>query len=165
MIVNVAREAWHAAHADLLPADEIDRTLDQWYDADDVREQTRGSDPFYVAADANEVVGFAHGGADDEGRATLHRIYARKVFWGTGLGSRLLAAVAADLAEAGHGDLRAAVLAGNEVGRAFYDARGFEEVERRTARFGEASAEEVVVTAPLRTLFEGERESTSTRSA
>ncbi len=157
MVVNVAREAWHEAYEGILPAEVIDRTLDEWYDEETIRAEIDGEDPFYVGADASEIVAFAHGGVDGEGRAILHRIYARRVFWYSGIGSWLLAAVAANLWDAGHEELRAVVLADNRVGRKFYEARGFEEVERRSARFGETTAEEFVLAAPLESLFDRER--------
>lgn len=170
-IDTVADASWHAAYGGFLPADVIDAALREWYDVEALRAQV-GRGVFLVAEataaeakrpdaarsldggrDAGRVVGFAHAdGTDDDGPAALGRLYVHPDWWGEGVGTALLRAVARRLREAGHDRLEAVVFAENDVGLSFYRSRGFEERTRRTDNFGGERREEVVVHAPLAAL-------------
>lgn len=160
-IRRVARASWHSAYDSLLPAETIDETVDAWYDPESLAEQVREGS-FVVAEDVaslgeadDALLGFAHVvGNDRRNRAELRRIYVLEEYWGTGLGTDLLAAAVAPLSNGDYDHLSAAVLAENEVGRAFYDARGFEVVDRQTTTLGGVDREEVVLAAPMRSLVE-----------
>jgi GNAT superfamily N-acetyltransferase len=78
----------------------------------------------------------------EDGVGGLGALYVDPDWWGAGVGTRLLAAVTAALRERGADRVEARVLAANEVGRAFYEARGFEPVtEATTTLFGETVLE------------------------
>lgn len=132
-VVRVARAAWHAAYDDIIGAGTVDETVDAWYDPAaleerDVEPETR---PFFVAVDADrdDVRGFAEAvPADEPGRFRLNRIYVTPSAWGAGLGTRLLDRLEAAVRARGGERLSLEVLADNEVGVAFYEARGFERV-------------------------------------
>lgn len=152
-IAAVARDSWHAAYDDFLSPETIEATVDAWYDPENLREGVT-SGRCYVACDEGAVVAFAHASADVDrtaltGVPELLRLYARESHWGLGIGSALLAQVADDFQGAGHDRLCAVVFEKNEVGRAFYRAREFEIVDRRTELFDGAERAELVVVAPL----------------
>jgi ribosomal protein S18 acetylase RimI-like enzyme len=141
-IADVARESWHAAYGDFLSTVTIDETVDAWYDPADLREQVEAG-AFVVVVDEDgdgdddEVVAFAHAVVASDGtRPTLTCLYARQAYWGSGVGTRLLHRVVADLdTDASHEFLSVLVFANNTVGRAFYEAHGFDVVGRRTEEF------------------------------
>lgn len=150
-IADVARESWHAAYGDFLSTVTIDETVDVWYDPADLREQL-DEGAFVVAVDeADGIVAFAHAVVGGDGtRPTLTRLYAREAYWGSGVGTRLLNRVVADLdTDPNHESLSVVVFANNTVGRAFYEARGFEVVGRRTEAFDGNDHEELILRAPL----------------
>lgn len=146
-IQQVARASWHAAHDDVVGADVVDRVIDEWYDPEDLAESTtRGDGRFLVARADGDVVGFAQAVLrdDDDEPAWLARIYVVPDRWGDGVGTRLLDGIESWLREAGADRLRLVVMTDNEVGNAFYDARGYEVVEEREAElFGASFAEYV----------------------
>lgn len=159
-ITAVARASWSTAYEGLLSTATIDAMIAEWYDPDDLADSTAGHPCFLVAvADAgddgtDEVIAFASARPDGDAEAILTRIYARPDRWGGGAGSTLLSRVAETLTANGIERLRAVVLAENEVGRAFYDARGFDRRERRPAELDGETVEEVVVVADAADLFE-----------
>jgi ribosomal protein S18 acetylase RimI-like enzyme len=94
-----------------------------------------------AAADGARLVGYGGGGVED-GVGGLGALYVDPDWWDAGVGTRLLAAVTAALRERGVDRVEARVLAANDVGRAFYEARGFERVaEATTTLFGETVGE------------------------
>jgi ribosomal protein S18 acetylase RimI-like enzyme len=150
-IERVARAAWHETYASILSADRIDDIVDAWYDPDDLSSRAAGGDPFVVAVDDETVVGFAQAVPERDGEeAELTRIYVDPDHWGTGTGTRLLDAVVAPLAESGVERLWAIVAADNDVGRSFYDRRGFEVRDRRETNLSDAAFDVVEVVLDLR---------------
>lgn len=133
---RVNRRAWREAYAEIIPSELLDRV--------DTEPETRiiqrrfdevmeWSGQTYVA-DAGDIVGYAawRVGGDtkefvDPEDAGLKEIYVDPEHWGQGVGTRLLERVRADLPEDVAG-LLASMLGGNEVGRRFYQARGFDRV-------------------------------------
>ncbi|WP_227355492.1 GNAT family N-acetyltransferase [Haladaptatus salinisoli] len=132
---RVARESWHAAYDDILGANAVDETVDEWYDPDGLRESAADPDHDFLVAERAEIVGFVHVAPipDEANVALLVRIYVVPSEWGTGLGTRLLERAERRLRDRGVERLRLSVFADNEVGVAFYDSRGFERVEEREA--------------------------------
>lgn len=166
-IAAVARASWHAAYDDLLSPSVVDETVDAWYDPAELREQIvqSGDDgsAIYVAEVDESVVGFAHvyDGNDERTDAStassdataiereLGRLYVREAQWGRGVGTALLDRAASDLVAEGVERLRAVVFADNDVGRRFYDARGFEVRGERTEAFAGERYDELVLVASL----------------
>ncbi|WP_049971521.1 GNAT family N-acetyltransferase [Haladaptatus cibarius] len=137
-IRRVARESWHAAYDDIIGADTVDETIDQWYDIERLRESATNSDhEFFVAEreEGEEIVGIVHAApsSDENGVFQLLRIYVVSDEWGSGMGSRLLSRVEERLRERGGETLRLTVLADNDVGVGFYESRDFERVEEGEA--------------------------------
>ncbi len=129
---RVARRSWHAAYDDIIGADAVDDTIDEWYDPDRLRESTREPTHEFFVAERDRPVGFVHVAPDDEaGTFELLRIYVLPDEWGTGLGTRLLTRVERRLKERNADRLRLVVLADNDVGVGFYESRGFERIEER----------------------------------
>ncbi len=94
----------------------------------------------FVAEVRGKVVGFATGGPnrdlDTEYDAELYAIYIRKAFAGKGLGSALVAALARDLAAAGHRAMVLWVLRDNAPSRRFYESLGGRPAGEKSSRFG-----------------------------
>ena len=164
-IASVARRAWHAAYGEFLSADAIDATVDEWYAPASLRGTIdREESVFVVAVDDDaagdgadaehtrdgRIVGFLNAGySESVGNVVFSRIYALPDYWGSGIGTAMLGCAARRLVEAGYDRISAVVLADNEVGRSFYDARAFEEIGRQTTTFGGEEHEELIVAADL----------------
>jgi len=144
-VQRVARAGWHAAYDDILGAERVEDTVDDWYAADAVRRDAADDGrPFFVAVDpadgasedapdaADAVVGFAAVTPDGPETSAdaweLYRIYVHPDRWGEGAGSALLARCERTVRERGGDALELSVLADNEVGVSFYRSRGFERV-------------------------------------
>lgn len=141
---EVARESWRAAYEGILDAETIDRKIDEWYDVDSLADSVeREEGAFLMATDAesDDVVGFAQAGPvpeeDYHGAYVLARIYVHPDCWGEGIGTRLLDQIVGAIRNEGAETLRLAVLADNDVGVAFYEARGFERVREKTSDVGD----------------------------
>jgi ribosomal protein S18 acetylase RimI-like enzyme len=146
----VARAAWHAAYDAHLDAATIDGLVDDWYAPAGLSEEVTDDDPFVVAEREGRVVGFARGRQPPETDGTtarLSRLYVHPDEWGAGVGTALLGATARRLPSATN--VRAVVMAANDVGRVFYDRRGFSVRERRTTELDGLSFEVVVLVSPL----------------
>lgn len=138
-VARAHNRACRAAYDDLLP-DEVlagmdpdpdEATVDRWHE----RLQA-ARDRVLVASDGS-VVGYAYVrwtdtkafvGPDEAG---LKEIYVDPDRWGEGIGTALLER-AIDLVPADRRTLKLEVFADNEVGRRFYEARGFEHVDATT---------------------------------
>lgn len=128
-IAAVQVRTWHAAYADLLPQDHLDRRTvalrtAQWNDR-----LRAGEENVFVACDARgKIVAFATGGVSSEPvegfDGEVGAIYVLPEAQGQGLGQRLLRAVSAALRAKG---LKAAwlrVLSDNAPARRFYEKLG-----------------------------------------
>lgn len=149
---QVARESWHAAHDHAVGEDTVERVIDEWYAVDDLRESIAREDrPMFVATADDEIVGFAQGGLTDEGPAdaVVGRIYVHPDRWGEGYGTALLDRLFEELRAAGGESVWLAVVADNEVGRSFYDRRGFEVHEERTVEMFGTEVEDCVMVREL----------------
>jgi ribosomal protein S18 acetylase RimI-like enzyme len=131
-IQRVARAAWHAAYDDILGEDLVDTVLEEWY-ADEAIEGgiTHDAQDFFVAVRDEEVLGYAHVGPHPPRRIhQVYRLYVHPDEWRQGIGRQLLAEVEQALYDRDVQRYEAQVLADNEIGIAFYEANGFERVER-----------------------------------
>jgi len=151
-IRDVARETWHAAHDEIIGADAVDAQVDEWYAPDQVATGvTREAWPYLVAERGGAVVGYAAGGPTDDGPAdaAVTSIYVRPAHWGEGGGTQLLGTLHDRFRALGCESVWLAVLAGNDVGRSFYDDHGYEVHEERTAEVGGVEADELILRRPL----------------
>ena len=86
----------------------------------------------FVARDGTDVVGFVTFGTESEGyaqdvdRGVVHNLYVRPTDRGDGVGSALLAAAEAALADRGVGTVALRAMADNEAARRFYHRHGYE---------------------------------------
>lgn len=133
--IEARGRAWQAAYGDLLPDSALDRVTvdpgdegvrtwrDRLPDADDaavargvrVRGRVRG----YVFVRWGATKGFV--GPDEAG---IKELYVHPDWWGGGLGTGLLGAAVGALPPAVDG-LALETLADNDLGRGFYESRGF----------------------------------------
>lgn len=140
---RVAERGWRAAYDGVLADDTIETALDAWYDLSALRRSLRDDVAAFVAAD-DGTVGYARGGVEGD-VATLGALYVDPERWQEGVGTALCDAFEARARDAGCAAVRLVVLADNDGGRAFYAARGYERVARRTTDlFGERAAELVL---------------------
>jgi GNAT superfamily N-acetyltransferase len=150
---------WREAYADVLPASvldqvtvdpdpaAVDRWLDRLPDADDpgvaYGASVGGTVRGYIFArwgDTKPFVGPAEAG--------LKEVYVHPDWWGGGLGTELLGA-AVDVLPPDVDALALEALADNEVGRSFYESRGFTPDARGEIDIGEDSYETVVYRRPV----------------
>lgn len=164
LIREIAREAWHAAYDDIVGREAVEDQVDEWYAPEEVRAGIRRADSYVVVERDGVPVGYAFAtvDGDDSEAATLGAIYVRPERWGEGVGTRLLARVADDLAAAGAERLSASVLADNGVGLSFYERLGFRIDERGTTTVGRREVEEVTVVADV-TELDGDPDGTDDR--
>lgn len=146
-IREVAVAAWHAAYDDVLGAETVTRRTDEWYDPDRVRDYLEDPD---VAVDVagDPAVGFAlsrHDGETD--RRELSALYVHPDRWREGVGSALLECVEARARAEAAAAVELVVLAGNEVGRSFYEGHGYERVGEREESIEEGVTELVYARA------------------
>jgi len=139
----LAARAWCDAYADILEPETIDAAIDEWYDTDTLRDSLDEADATFYVAEGGSIVGFLRGGLGEE-VAYLGAIYADPDRLGEGIGSQLLDRFEGFCADHGYDAIELAVLAGNDVGRSFYRARGYELVaDREVDLFGETVADSV----------------------
>ncbi len=128
--------SWQAAYVDLLPADflagltdELGKRTEQWEDWLSTESPRRA---VLVAADGDEVVGFAHTGPssdrdlDPDRVGELYAMYLDPNHFRRGWGSQLMAAVFETLRDGGFSESALWVMTDNLVARAFYKGAGWE---------------------------------------
>ncbi|WP_435115162.1 GNAT family N-acetyltransferase [Halolamina sp. C58] len=164
-IATVARESWHAAYDDLLGAETVDATVEEWYDTEslraEIREVAAADGTCFLVADDDGVVGFANAGpardweSDPDGPdAFFSRLYVAPEHWGGGVGSELTAHVVRRLRAAGHERVWLEVFDGNDRGRGFYESLGFERIGSVTESFDGTEVTTLHLAAPLSRLVE-----------
>lgn len=166
-IRRVAEAAWWEAYPGVLDTDTVRVAVDDLYDVDFLREVLAEREDllFLVAEDAGRadereidegtevdetgseagdggVQGFLSAQQTWADEVEVHALYVHPDRWGEGTGTALLAAVEDSAREADVDRLRAGVLSGNSVGRAFFETRGFARVETLTAEVGDETVPE-----------------------
>ncbi len=98
-IRSVALASWHAAYDDLLGSESVERTVEDWYGIEGLREVIDRSDHVVRVAETDSITRFAHAGPrnDNPRIAILYRIYVRPGQWNKGIGGRLLDTIEHDL--------------------------------------------------------------------
>jgi ribosomal protein S18 acetylase RimI-like enzyme len=156
----VGRASWHAAYDDVLGAERVDETIDEWWDLPGLRRAIDDEDSVFLVAEADTaaratagddapgvdgLVAAAYGHPDrgEAGVYELSRIYVHPDCTGEGLGGALLDRLRERLPK-GTERLRLVVLAENEDGVAFYESYGFERVDSRVVETDGETHEEYV---------------------
>jgi ribosomal protein S18 acetylase RimI-like enzyme len=133
-ICEICSTAYAVTYRDLLPAGYIERTIRDFYNADRVGREVHAEPPgwygYQVVEERGRVLGAAGGGITAPGVGELFVIYLDPAQRGRGLGTLLLDHVTAQLRSGGAREIWASVTPGNEKGIPFYEARGFEFVEK-----------------------------------
>jgi L-amino acid N-acyltransferase YncA len=148
-IARVHVASWRSTYRGIVPAAfldnlRVDQRVDLWRR---VLVDHRDRQTVYVAESANDgVVGFASAGpcADEtlDFDQQISAIYLLADFQGRGLGRRLVAAVASDLASQGARSLCLWVLAANPS-RGFYERLGGRAIGAKPIEFGGVPLEEI----------------------
>lgn len=128
---EVARRAWHAAHAPIVGEATVERFLADYYDADSLRSEIESEEVILdvAAADGTDTpVGFASASPTDADDATfaLGRIYVLPDRWGEGIGRRLLTSTEEKIERRGGDRVRLAVVADNDRAVNFYESAGYD---------------------------------------
>jgi len=131
-IQAVARSAWAATYAEIIPDDVQRQLLGEWYSAPALERALRAEDSIVLVATSQQtVLGFAHFVRRSDESAELTRIYVLPAEHNRSIGSRLLEAGVTRLKTLGVGRLTVAVEQKNAVGRRFFQRKGFSEVSQR----------------------------------
>lgn len=143
-IQKVALDSWKDTYGQILSKETIEEVIADWYDIDGLQEQANHP-IFYVAEVKGDVVGFVHATVNEEGKATLHRIYLEPKEQGKGIGSGLYQKAENDLKKKAD-KVELEVLAENQKGISFYQKQGFEEKETEKVELkGEKVEQKVLV--------------------
>jgi ribosomal protein S18 acetylase RimI-like enzyme len=125
-VQRVARETWAATYRGIIPDDVQARFLERAYSEESLRlRRERGL--MLVAERDGAIVGFANIVPTGDHEADLAAIYVLPEAQGSGIGSRLLDAAMTALPDVT--TLWVRVERDNAIGRRFYDAKGFTEVD------------------------------------
>jgi ribosomal protein S18 acetylase RimI-like enzyme len=151
-VQQIAHASWHSAYDHLIGEETVEDILEMWYNQDALTESLdRDEAPMFLAIATDEIIGFAQGGPSDDGPAdaVIGRIYVLPEYWGEGAGAQLLNRLFDTFQAAGHESVWLSVMAGNEVGRSFYDKHGFEVHEERTIELAGEEVDDVVLVRDL----------------
>jgi ribosomal protein S18 acetylase RimI-like enzyme len=125
-IQRIARAAWSDTYADIILPQNRERLLATWYAPEALRDSIRQANSwFFVALADGRPVGFAQLVIRTDGVAQLTRIYVLPAWQRRAVGTFLLRACLAQLAETGARNLIVEVEKDNQVGKAFYAKSGF----------------------------------------
>lgn len=159
-ISTVAGASLEASYADILGEQVREQAVETWYG--DQQSLTHGETRsptesggltetideegtfVVVAEDDGEIIGFAQAslieGPDTVGR--IEWIHVHPDHRGSGVGSRLLDRIEAELASAGASRIEGRVLEANEAGKTFYEQRGYEQGPTRELQLGSEMVDE-----------------------
>ncbi len=125
----VARTAWAAAYAGLIPEEIQRQLLDTWYSAAALKQALGARESMFLVAERESVVvGFAQYMERSAELVELTRIYVMPPHQHAGIGTRLVEAGLAAFGQQGVERLTVAVEQENALGRSFYRRMGFAEV-------------------------------------
>lgn len=141
-IAKVHVDTWRTAYTGLVP-DEVlanmtyEQREDMWRN---ILTNWSHANFVYVAAAADQIVGFVSGGKLREDKpgytGELYAIYLLQNTQGQGLGRRLVEALASALIEQGHTTMLLWVFRDNPPARGFYEALGGQVVSDKTFELG-----------------------------
>lgn len=123
-VQDVAKKSWNATYEGIIPFEIQEKFLKVAYNNDRMKQRLERSFLFVAEIDSN-VVGFANfSPVNDEGKAELGAIYLYPEHQGKGIGSALLQKGINELE--GVEEIYINVERDNEIGKSFYDAKGFQ---------------------------------------
>lgn len=123
-VQDVAKKSWNATYEGIIPFEIQEKFLKVAYNDDRMKQRLERSFLFVAEIDSN-VVGFANfSPVNDEGKAELGAIYLYPEYQGKGIGSALLQKGINELE--GVEEIYINVERDNEIGKSFYDAKGFQ---------------------------------------
>lgn len=123
-VQGVAKKSWNATYEGIIPFEIQEKFLKVAYNDDRMKQRLERSFLFVAEIDSN-VVGFANfSPVNDEGKAELGAIYLYPEYQGKGIGSALLQKGINELE--GVEEIYINVERDNEIGKSFYDAKGFQ---------------------------------------
>ncbi|MFO7926428.1 MAG: N-acetyltransferase family protein [Halobacteriota archaeon] len=141
-IREIARISWETDYPDILSRENVESAVNDWYGREQLGEEL--SYPWtymYVAAENDEIVGFAHAVlAENEGN--ILRIYVHPDERRRGIGQALFDRIRHELIRHDIERLNAMVLADNALGNEFYADLGLERSERAETVIGDERFEE-----------------------
>ncbi|TMT86539.1 N-acetyltransferase [Haloterrigena sp. H1] len=143
-IQRVAHSSWEADYPDILSRESIQEGVDDWYTEALIRDSIIWSQALMLVAERDDsIVGFAHATFEpDEHTGTILRVYVDPDHRGEGIGRDLLTETRDRLFEQSVEQLRAMVLAANDVGNEFYRTFGFEQTATEPVTIGDERYEE-----------------------
>jgi ribosomal protein S18 acetylase RimI-like enzyme len=128
-IERVCSEGWRETYRAIYGPDEIERVITEFYNRERLRseiESPEGWDGWWVAEDDDgNVVAAGGGGLTESGVGEIFVLYADPARLGEGAGTAILDAITEEQREQGAQEQWVSVEPENEIGLAFYRARGF----------------------------------------
>ncbi|MFL0583177.1 GNAT family N-acetyltransferase [Solibacillus silvestris] len=122
-VQDVAKKSWNATYEGIIPFEIQEKFLKVAYNNDRMKQRLERSFLFVAEIDSN-VVRFANfSPVNDEGKAELGAIYLYPEYQGKGIGSALFQKGINELE--GVEEIYINVERDNEIGKSFYDAKGF----------------------------------------
>ncbi|GAB3061826.1 GNAT family N-acetyltransferase [Virgibacillus ainsalahensis] len=121
---HVAKTSWNATYAGIIPIEIQKKFLENAYSDKTMKRRLKHTNLF-VAEDIGKIVGFANfSNVNDEGEVELGAIYLYPEYQGKGIGTALLYKGIQKFA--GVKEVHLNVEKNNEIGKTFYQAKGFE---------------------------------------
>ena len=131
-VKRVAIKSWHATYANIIPLDVQNNFLKKAYSEERLLVRLSKS-PFYVAKLDNKLIGFANfSNKNSVGNVELAAIYLDTDFQQQGVGTALLLFGIEQLRPT---QVSINVEAENKLGRQFYEAKGFQVIDRFEEEF------------------------------
>jgi ribosomal protein S18 acetylase RimI-like enzyme len=136
-IQRICSEGWRDTYRGIYSTEEIERIIEQFYNRERLTseiERPEGWDGWWVAEDdEGNVLAAGGGGLTEPGVAEVFVLYANPRRRGEGAGSAILDAITDEQRQRGASEQWLSVEPENEIGLAFYRARGFVEADSRPA--------------------------------
>ena len=125
---------WRATYAGLIPDDEIEATLEEFYDPNRLRAEIldpKGWDGWLVALEDETVIGAGGGGMTDNSSGEVYVLYVDPDEQRRGVGTALLSRMTEEQVARGATKQFVSVAKGNDVALHFYEKHGFERIGQR----------------------------------
>jgi diamine N-acetyltransferase len=126
MLIELAGAVWRAHYPGLITPEQIEYMLAERYKAPLVRQLMARGDLWLAARAGDELVGFAHGHALQDGDYKLDKLYVHNAWQRHGIGGRLIDAVARHAREHGAARLLLRVNRRNQNAIGAYLKHGFQ---------------------------------------